>query len=246
MAKLIEKKEYFCLECKEKLVFQKKFDSYQCYNCYGLSYSKIILDEVNPNIEIYLGKIKGKGNYYLVINSDSGKLAFCCYNKWSGSYKWNGPYEFEDISISVSTTKETIYKTSGATPMIVGGILFGSAGAIAGSIVGSKEKSSKVKDHYTIQVTTNDLKFSGFVISTDDANLAHDVITRVEIIRKKIEKQESGDSLIEDVAEKQRQTDVKNDISIYEKLIELKNLYDSGIIDLETYEEKKKKYIDLL
>ena len=245
MAELIEIKEYFCLNCKEKLTYFEFSDLYRCCNCYGLRYSKIILDEVNPNIEIYLGKIKGKGNYYLAVNSHSGKLAFYRY-KWNGTHEWNGTYEFKDVSISVSTTKETIYKTSGATPMIVGGILFGSAGAIAGSIVGSKEKSSKVKDHYNIQITTNDLNFSGFVISTDDVNLAHDVITRVEIIRKNIQKQNPVDNKIEDVAENHQKTEVKNDLSIYEKLIELKNLYDSGIIDLGTYEEKKKKYIDLL
>ena len=33
----------------------------------------------------------------------------------------------------------------------------------------------------------------------------------------------------------------KEDESVYKKLIELKSLYDSGIIDITTYEEKKKK-----
>ena len=46
--------------------------------------------------------------------------------------------------------------------------------------------------------------------------------------------------------EEQSIPESKDDKTAYEKLIQLKKLYDDGIIDQSTYEEKKKKLVEKL
>ena len=230
-----------CPVCKRRLYHLER-DKNKCYCSYcSHTYQEADLELLDDWISIDIGKNKEWGKCEIIINPNNGVLMFTG-KSFLHYYSKAGIYCFDEIQIEVSSSKEMLYKTKGMTPMIIGGLLFGSAGALAGGIIGTGQKSIKEKNNYMISITVESLQFSGLVTETDDANLVHNFVTKMELIRKRI-------SMDEDTEEKKEVIDDSNDDSnetIYEKLVNLKKLYDEGIIDQETYNAKKKKYIDLL
>lgn len=70
--------------------------------------------------------------------------------------------ELQDIVEFQLVNNQTIVDKSGIGESIVGGMLFGGTGAIAGAMVGKKQK---VKDGYKVFIKTVDVKNAGIVIA---------------------------------------------------------------------------------
>lgn len=187
-----------------------------------------------PDVKIAVGKSKKIGFITILINSRKGTTLI----KINES-EFKGPYSIKDIrEINVYSNEEVIYKTSkGLMPMVLGGTLFGSLGAIAGSVSASKTSKLKIKESYKLVMSFDDITFPSFVVTFKNENLAHTIINTYEIIRKKIT--DFKDEKL-DVVESVDSSD------IYTQLINLEKLYKQGIIDEKTYLEKKDKFIQKL
>lgn len=235
MTDLLFGKKYVCPKCKGPLKISINKQWLLCDNC-GSKYSRVYTI-LNPDVKCNLGNVRFGNDIVpcsLQMNSTNGKLAFrferdTCYGWWAG------PYDFGDISFSISCMHETIYKTNGLIPLIVGGVLFGGAGAIGGGIASGKVKKEKINEIYTVSISTNDLQFSGVIFETTDKYLIHDLATKAEIIRKAILEKQKSENL---------EPSTEKTIDAYDELRKLKALFDDGIIDEETYLNKKKKYLD--
>ena len=233
----------YCPVCKHEVNYM--YDgTYHCFDCKIDFLDKKVIEQLGDAILINLGKVKKIGKTFFIINKSNGNFGIII-EKTLGYFENHGLYKFDEIKINVSSSKETLYKTNGITPMIVGGILFGSAGAIAGSIVGTNSKTVKERNVYSITISINSLDFSGLVVETSDANLVHDFVTKIEIIRKNLAENISN-SNEKPVVNNKENNDASIDVDIFEMLTKLKKLYDDGVIDLATYQEKKKKYVDML
>lgn len=70
-----------------------------------------------------------------------------------------GIFDFEDIiSVDVYTDERAVYKKKGVGRALVGGVMFGGAGAIVGAVTGkSKQKASEINE-IKLKVTIKDLK----------------------------------------------------------------------------------------
>ena len=202
---------------------------------------RCIRDAVKANVFLYLGyKRHGAHRHeqFLCVNKTTGKCAIT-YGEW-----WYGPYNFDDLTIEIKENHETIYKAKGFTPAIVGGLLFGGAGAIAGSLMSTK--SPKIKTSYTIAISTKDLNYPGVVVENSDKQDIHNVVTSLEILKKNTTVTNSDNAYNKSFADNDNisKTVLSNETT--EELINLKKLYDAGVIDKDTYETKKKKFIDML
>lgn len=70
--------------------------------------------------------------------------------------------KFQDIIEFQLVNNQTVIDKSGIGESIVGGMLFGGSGAIAGALVGKKQK---IKDNYKVFIKTNNIKHAGIVIT---------------------------------------------------------------------------------
>lgn len=242
-------KEYYCPKCHNQLTYYQivlnpgeeipKYKHYfRCDKCQDLNYDEELIKKLEPNLFFDFGKIN-KRSYKMYCNCLNCKVAFAV---WEGSERRKyGIYDYSDISIEISNKTQTIYKTNGLVPMIIGGVLFGGAGAIGGSIIGANKKAVREKEIYTITISVYDTVFTGFVLQTEDKSFVHDFVVKAEILRKHASANEE-----QKMKKQEEQVESDNKESVFDKVVELKKLYDEGFIDKQTYEEKKKKYIDLL
>ena len=70
-------------------------------------------------------------------------------------------------------------------------------------------------------------------------------LDRIELLKKVFNLFDS-ELLKYGIEKKEQSSNNGAEMTVYERLMELKKLYDAGIIDQETYEEKKKKFVDEL
>lgn len=228
-------KDYCCPLCGGELWILED-GSYECVKM-GCSFykihKKIIL--LNSNRIIELGKVREYSKVGIAINTETCE---CVIYTNSGKMAY-GPYKLDDISIDVVLENKTIYKTSkGVTPMIVGGLLFGAAGAVAGSVASSKKEKEINKKVFLVTITTNDTEFTGFQVATKHYNLVHDLVNTVENTKKKFYESQSEDKHEKDKPDKEMTSD-----EAYNNLLKLKELYDKKIIDDNEYNEKRSKFL---
>ena len=102
-------------------------------------------------MNMLLGKTKTNGKVRFLINSRSKKFAI---DVEKTDYLNNGacnfwPYDIKDlVSVQVVKDNNIVYENkNNALSMITGGLLFGSVGAVAGSIIANKKQSVKEKNH---------------------------------------------------------------------------------------------------
>lgn len=114
-------------------------------------------------------------------------------NSFFNPKKFSKPYTLNDIvslellndKIILSSNNSTFAKT------LIGGLLFGGLGAIAGSL--SKDSSnSKTKDKYSLMLRLNDIQLAAFEIKCKDRETAIKLVSTFElwekaIVAKKIE-----------------------------------------------------------
>lgn len=100
-----------------------------------------------------------------------------------------GPYKITDFtSINFKNSTQIVFEAKkGYGKMVLGGVLFGAAGAIAGSLATSNKSKEINKEVYYLQIGINDLKFPGFAIDNIEADTAFKFINTVEIINNKLD-----------------------------------------------------------
>jgi len=113
-------------------------------------------------IEYYL---KAK-NYFLNYNDSiriKAKKGKVLINTVKQTFKYKkAEVKFNEIVEFQLVNNQTIVEKSGTGEAFVGGMLFGGSGAIAGAMVGKKQK---IKDHYRVFIKTNNIKHAGIVVS---------------------------------------------------------------------------------
>lgn len=231
----MKKKFFACPKCGKPLKLDKSGDSYFCKtplcSVYSISVKEV---QLIPYKEIYLGKVKIIGKVYFRINTTDGMWGIYTYNNYYGNF------ELKDLTVDVKLENELIYETSkGVTPFIVGGMLFGAVGAVAGSMAANKKEKVVSKKEYLLTLTTNRTDFTGFQCVIKDYNVIHDFIVTIENTRKILFPDTVGDE-----STKEETNDTT--INVYDKMVQLKDLFDKGIIDEKEYQEKREKYLKLL
>jgi hypothetical protein len=193
---------------------------------------------VNANCVIYAGKIRTRltrDEHYLVINTNTGNCAIV------EEGNWHGPYEFKNVTIEIKENSEIIYQTNGYAPVIIGGILFGSGGALAGSLVSSK--TQKRQTEFVISIKVNDLKYSGLICCSKNIQFAHYFGTKIETVRKMlVDKSENTSKDGNNFNDKNSNLSSMTIEELSNVLLQLKTLYENGIIEKEIYEQKKNIY----
>lgn len=89
--------------------------------------------------------------------------------------------QFQDIVEFQLVNNQTVIDKSGIGESLVGGMLFGGSGAIAGALVGKKQK---VKDNYKVFIKTKNIKHAGIVITLKIDN-AYNLFETLKLITKK-------------------------------------------------------------
>lgn len=86
--------------------------------------------------------------------------------------------KLQDIVEFQLVNNQTIVDKSGFSESLVGGMLFGGSGAIAGAMIGKKQK---LKDNYKVFIKTKDIKNAGIVISLKVEN-AYNLFETLKLI----------------------------------------------------------------
>lgn len=89
--------------------------------------------------------------------------------------------KLDDIVEVQLVNNQTVIDKSGVGESFVGGMLFGGSGAIAGAMVGKKQK---IKDNYKIFIKTKNIKHAGIVISLKIDN-AYNLFETLKLLTKK-------------------------------------------------------------
>lgn len=102
------------------------------------------------------------------IKANGGKVIINAVDKY---------FKFKKIAIILSdivefelVNNQTVIDKSGIGESFVGGMLFGGAGAIAGAMVGKKQK---IKDRYKVFIKTKNIKHAGIVVELKVNNAYH-------------------------------------------------------------------------
>lgn len=97
---------------------------------------------------------------WIVIKARNGKVLI---NENLKTFKYKKTlFSLDEIVEFQLVNNQSVLQTSGIGESIVGGMLFGGSGAIAGAMVGKKQK---IKDDYKIFIKTKNVRNAGIVIS---------------------------------------------------------------------------------
>jgi len=161
----------------------------------------------------------------------------------AGIMKYPEPpiYRFEDIiDYEIIENGESIRK-GGLGSAVVGGLLFGGAGAIVGGVVGKKknvESVNQLKVKITVNDSMNPVWYIDLISSATKSNswiyktyssVAQEIISALAFMENRVQK---SNVLIQKV-----------NISIADELVKFKHLLEQGIINSEEYEEQKRRLL---
>lgn len=229
-----------CPFCGSKLYKSSISDKYVCekMGCSGVFELDSPLLLISPTYrEEKMFKVKPYGKISFFVDRDKLKFVIRAGSKDYGAYDISQLIEF-----SVSDNSQTIYQSrKGTVPMIAGGFLFGSVGAVAGSVAASTKTKEITKHKYELTFVIDDKDFVGFTGETKDKNVALRVAKQIEAMRKDVAKRD-GEKTVSEVSKPEVKPDT-NEIDDYRKAKEeMKRL---GFKDYDEYldylEFKKKK-----
>lgn len=135
-------------------------------------------------VENSIFKVKPYGKISFI--ADKTHLSFYIKTGSYLKYYLKGPYGIDKLKeFSVKDNSQLIYQSKkGVIPMMTGGLLFGPAGAVAGSMVGTKS-TKEVTDHkYEITFVIDDDEFVGFTGETKDKNVALRLAKHIEAMSR--------------------------------------------------------------
>ena len=179
----------------------------------------------------------------LIIASDTKKYQILLDKHYSRIFTPEDLIDYEiRVDNEVVITSKTKNKKS-ASKAIIGGLLLGEEGAIAGAIASNSDSTTtqtqKEIHHYSLVLRVNDLIKPSFIINLDSIQVAEDVATSLTILTKSEKSNANHDA--KDESEKI----VKQEASFdkFEEIKKYKDLLDNGIITQEEFDAKKKELL---
>ena len=128
----------------------------------------------------------------------------------------------------------------GVGKAVVGGLLFGGVGAIAGAAAAnSKAKTSETQkevQHYTLALKVNDIIKPSFTIELSNLSVAEEVSATLLLLSDK-----NTEDVIEEDTEDKNVDNNKIASNKFEEIKNFKELLDAGIITQEEFDQKKKE-----
>ncbi|MDD3478374.1 MAG: zinc ribbon domain-containing protein [Candidatus Izemoplasmatales bacterium] len=168
-----------CISCGNEI---RPGDNW-CQRCGG-SISKIDY-LLNSDLVILLSgisRMKKHASFSISFNTKNGKWSFLQQNEQYGVF------ELDDLlNIEILTNHEITQKSSSAIPSaILGGVLFGRIGAVAGSLANRKKSTISEDNHYQIVLTINSVLKSSAILDCDNSDAAYRVITTFQMLKNNL------------------------------------------------------------
>ncbi|MCI8308934.1 MAG: SHOCT domain-containing protein [Clostridia bacterium] len=222
-----------------------------CFNKVGGSneyYSIIDMkpDEIKKMIELNEEKLKNfnptqKVKNYLYIDENKKQWGIPQTNFFN-KVKYIRIYEYSDIvSFELIEDGNTITK-GGTARAVLGGALFGDAGAIAGGVT-ARRKSSSTCSKLQIKITLNSLSNPVVYINFIETEYRKDSVLGKEVYESEYSLAQKALSVLNLICDSNSDGEIEEEEANYSKADEIKKfkeLLDMGAITQEEYEEKKK------
>lgn len=154
-------------------------------------------------------------------------------------------FEVQDESKEIiATTSKT---KGGLGSAVVGGLLFGPAGAIVGGMTGGKKTTSYSNSHttksFTVHIVLNNIKMPCVDVYCNNMTAVNEITSVLQlIIEKNMEEKEKITNHEKQIA-LEKNTFIDNNEKIANALKNFKELLDMGIITEDEFETKKKKLL---
>ena len=229
---------YLCHKCIESS--HLKYFSAEIHNYDKEEICAFILNRIEKFKDFKPTFIENAGTYskraLVQIDFDNELISVDSYG-----FKFNQLKDFELIEDSVS------YGKSGLGSAIAGGILLGGVGAVAGSILGSREKNIVKSIILRIEFINNDLEEINVELLTNyelntrkktDAGIYRHIGKRNEVISKEFIKIIQQNS----IAQVSKEVD-ESMLTVADELLKYKSLIDEGYLSREEFEQMKEKLI---
>lgn len=188
---------------------------------------------------------------------DTNKL-FAIQNKISGKIKLDTPiFRFSELKdYEILEDNQTVSKTNietkkhGLGRAVVGGLMFGGAGAVVGGLTGkTKGKSTTISEEYCnkmqVKITTTDIKNPILYITLISFNTQRNSAIYKTALKEVNQISEMLESIKNDNVNNAQETIKNSDTSPTEEIKKYKELLDMGAITQEEYENKKKELLGL-
>lgn len=231
-----------CIICSNEKAVLEVADGYVCRKCllaaggHGGDSKEMTVSEIKRKMEMAGEFVATKKiDHYFELDETHGlfRVPFTLALSLPGKV-----YRCEDIiGFELLEDGNTLMK-GGVGSAVAGGVLFGGAGAIAGSVIGKKQK--RVVNRLQIKITMNSIAEPAIIIDLvktktnadsfiyrQTSTTAHEILSLLSVITK---------------GSKQN-TDSPTIVSNVDELIKLKGLLDSGILTPEEFEAEKEKIL---
>lgn len=257
--KKIKNAEPCCL-CGNPEVEEKLADGWICLDCLrksggvlsdGLKYEDITKEKViectkanEKNAELYerFTLTKKVGDYLYV--DETKRLWYIPETMVKGITPYIMSYEdFIDVNVQKNGVNIT---SGGAAGAITGGMLFGTTGAVVGSVIGKKTTREEITNLNMFVITKRPGTASKLFIPLYNGPGVQAGTTKYNYLLSDVESILSAFSIIKADAESRKQNaNTMAQMSIPDEIMKYKNLLDSGIITQEEFEAKKKELLGL-
>lgn len=181
-------KTYICPRCGKQMNLNTNSNVLRCKR-FWLCSKEISLAQylLSPDINICLGTTKTNGNIFFLINTQTKQFAIELdrTDNLNSNICNFGPFDIDKlISVQVIADDTTVYenKNSGI-PMLAGGVLFGSIGAIAGSMISNQKHTVQKKSVYTLILKIESIHIPSIYIETSDGNVVYKFVNTIEQLR---------------------------------------------------------------
>ncbi len=185
--------KYTCPKCGKQMLLNTRYNILLCKSFFCGKEISLAEYDLYPDISMLLGKTKTNGEILFLINSEDKKFAIEVdkadnLNSKICNY---GPFDISKLlNVQIVTDNNIVYENkNGCMPMLAGGVLFGSVGAIAGSMITNQTQSIKQKTLYHLILKIDDIRIPSFYVETEDGDLVYKFINTIELLRPQKDKQ---------------------------------------------------------
>lgn len=189
---------------------------------------------IEPLLADKIIELSNDGHSKLLVSSTKKQFQIVCDKKHSKIFSYQDIIEYEIRSNNEILVSSDTRTRKGVGKAIVGGLLFGGVGMVAGAIAGnskSKTVSSQTEvTHFTLVIRVNDIARPAFCVELESLQVAEDAASTLAIIcRENVQPEPS--------------TDAEPPKDKFEEIKKYKELLDMGIITQEEFETEKKRIL---
>lgn len=241
-----------CAICGQKAPFKIANKNYLCVNCFKKCGFNDFSTLKSMTPEAIHNKISENHESFQLLNSfvatkkvgqhiefdDNNKL-WCIPGFFKKIYNYSDIVDFELLENGESIATKT---KGGLGRAVAGGLLFGATGAIVGGVTGTKKSEStnictSLKIKITLKNINDPVTYVQFIPSND-----------LESYETKFSMAQECMSIFQLICDNQKEignNDSTATFSVPDEILKYKNLFDSGIISQEEFDEKKKQLLGL-